>query len=187
MANNLARLVTRLQVETSKYVADVNQTKRGVTKFARGIDQPFKNVETILNPAALRELDQKLAGLAASATGPILRRAVNRAIRPALEEAKNTVPIGKVPHKTYKGRLVAPGFARKSLKIKTLVSRDKQAAAALLGVAGEAYYALQFIELGTSEIPATPWLQPAFEGTATKQQDAIAAELKAGIERAARK
>jgi HK97 gp10 family phage protein len=140
-----------------------------------------------LNPAGLRELDQKLAALQNANPGPILRRAVNRGIRPALEQAKATVPVGKEAHKTYKGRLVAPGFARKSLKVKTNVSRDKQAASAILGVASEAFYAIQFIELGTSEIPATPWLQPAFENTAEQQQAALAAELKAGIERAAKK
>jgi HK97 gp10 family phage protein len=71
--------------------------------------------------------------------------------------------------------------------VKTFVSQDKQAAAALLGVDSEAFYAVQFLELGTSKTKAQPWLVPAFESTASEQVAAVTAELKAGIEKAARK
>jgi hypothetical protein len=125
-----------------------------------------------LEGAAL--LDAKLRELAdPKINSAVLRAGVVAGMRKVLTKAKSTVPIGTVAHKTYKGRLVGPGFASRSLRVKGSVSRDKQKATALLGVAPEAFYAVQFIELGTSKYPATPWLVPAFESMQEEAQAAL--------------
>lgn len=186
MASNLAKLVARLQVETGAFDAGVAPVSKSARKFSEGLTDSL-NTQVTINQAGLRELDAKLKTLQGSVRGAILRRAVSRGIKPATAAAKATIPVGTVPHRTYKGRLVGPGFAKKNVKTKTFVSQDKQAAAALLGVDSEAFYAVQFLELGTSQQAAQPWLAPAFESTAEQQVAAVAAELKAGIEKAARR
>lgn len=116
---------------------------------------------------------------------PILRSAVRAGIRPAFKRAQQTIPIGKAAHRTYKGRLVAPGFSKRSLRIVTKVSQDKQTVSAALGVRREAFYAVLFEELGTAKMPARPWLRPAMAGTQVDQETALAAKLKERIEKVA--
>lgn len=89
-------------------------------------------------------------------------------------------------HRTYKGRLVSAGFAARSLKVVVKMSKDKQAATAILGVKKEAFYALQFHELGTAYISKQPWLVPAFEAQKDPAVRKIGDTLKKRIERIAK-
>ncbi len=89
-------------------------------------------------------------------------------------------------HRTYKGRLVSAGFASRSLRTITKMSRDKQSASALLGVRREAFYALQFFELGTAYIPRQPWLVPAFEGMKEQSLREIGIVMRKRIDRIAK-
>lgn len=131
-----------------------------------------------------RALDKQLAELAdAKATGSVLRSGAGYAMRRVAKQAKAAAPVGREAHRTYKGRLVAPGFASRSVRVVTKLSRDKQKVSALLGVRREAFYALQFIELGTSRIPARPWLVPVFE----RNQKQVLADLKTGLTRRLKK
>lgn len=121
----------------------------------------------------LRELDAKLKELAdPKINSAVLRAGAVAGMRKVLARAKGMVPVGTKAHKTYKGRIVAPGFAARSLRVKGMVSRDRTRAFALLGVRPEAFYAVQFIELGTAKMPAKPWLRPAFEAS---QDEAVTA------------
>lgn len=122
--------------------------------------------------------------------GPVLRAAVKAGMKPALERA--TVNAAQLSqhhelHRTYKGRLVAPGFTSRSLRVITTISGDKLAAEAKLGVRKEAFYAVQFIERGWSRGAAHPWLVPAFQGTLGAQLEAMQAKLAEGIAKAAGK
>lgn len=99
----------------------------------------------------------------------ILRAIVKAGIQPAYERAKATIPVGTVPHKTYKGHTVEPGFAKSTLHVATHQRSDKGAVFASLGVEGEAYYVVVFIELGTSKMAARPWLRPALMNTSDAQ------------------
>lgn len=122
----------------------------------------------------LKDLEEKLKALAdPKVNSAVLRAGAVAGMKLVMKAAKEKVPVGTVPHKTYKGRIVAPGFASRNLKVKGSVSRDRQKASAVLGVSSEAFYALQFIELGTSRIPAQPWLVPAFEQTQDQAQAAL--------------
>lgn len=113
------------------------------------------------------ELNRKLSELAdPKENGRVLRASVAAALRQVQKDARASAPVGTVAHKTYKGRLVAPGFASRSLRVVTRIKDGT--ATGRLGVRAEAFYALQFIELGTAKIPRAPWLVPAFE----RQQDA---------------
>jgi HK97 gp10 family phage protein len=125
----------------------------------------------------VNKLMRQLGELGKLEEGKAIRRAVREGIEPALARAKATVPIGSVMHRTYKGRLVAPGFASRNLRLVTSLSRDKQMAAAILGVRNEAYYALLYVEKGTVYMPARPWLKPAFDSTIAWQEAGIRASL----------
>lgn len=98
-------------------------------------------------------------------SGKAMRTAVRQAMNDVKKTAAQLMPQGIDPHRTYKGRLVAPGFARRSLRVISKLDKSKNMAYALLGVRAEAYYAVQYVELGTQKMQAQPWLRPAFLGS----------------------
>lgn len=138
--------------------------------------------------AALTRQLRELADPKAQAA--TLRAAVRTPMRLVQAKAKANIsafsPGQTDIHRTYKGRLVGAGFAARSIRIKIQLSRDKQAAFAFLGVAPEAFYAVQFFELGTAHIARQPWLVPAFESSQDAVVSAMAAELRKRIERIAK-
>jgi HK97 gp10 family phage protein len=105
--------------------------------------------------AALNELGVKLAARE-------LKGTVKAALEIAEHKARAKMPRGSQPHKTYKGRLVSPGYAVSTLHIETRLDKKRGAAVAFLGVGREAFYEVQFQELGTRFQPAQPWLRPSF-------------------------
>lgn len=127
-----------------------------------------------------KELDAQLAALGAAAGGKVLRGAMRAALNIAKAKAEAAAAqlneTGRM-HRTYRGRLVAPGFASRNLRIVTVKDKNGAPLRAVLGVRREAFYAVQFIELGTATIPARPWLIPAHESS----QEAMTAKLADGI------
>jgi HK97 gp10 family phage protein len=130
-------------------------------------------------------LARQLQALGQLENGKALTSSVREGIKPATSKARALVPIGLVPHLTYLGRLVVPGFSKRSIRVRVTLSRDKQSASALLGVLPEAFYVVQWVELGTSRMEAQPWLRPAFESTLSQQEEGLAVGLAKFIERAA--
>lgn len=142
-------------------------------------DEALKGVSTLL--AQLRDLKSLDDGKA-------LRSGVRAGMRPALLAARTNIPISGKPYKlakAYGSELVQPGFARKALRVITTVSPDKQQATALLGVRKRAFFAVQFVERGTSRMPAHPWLRSAFYSTQEAQKQALADKLRAYLEKVA--
>lgn len=109
------------------------------------------------------ELGKKFKLLGSLEKGKVIRAGGNTGATAVLKAARGAVPQGSRPHKTYKGRWVAPGFAKRSLAKKVSLSRDKSRMVARIGVKPEAFYAVQFFELGTKHIPKQPWLTRAHE------------------------
>jgi HK97 gp10 family phage protein len=129
----------------------------------------------------VRELDAQLAGLSRAVRGRVLRTAVRAAIGKARERAEATIPTGTVPHRTHKGRLVAPGFAKRNIRVAVRLDRTREKATGVLGVDPEAFYAVQFVELGTVKVGPRPWLRPAFNATLAEQQRELAARLRRSL------
>lgn len=123
------------------------------------------------------EASRKLRAAGAAFTVPILRSAVRAGIQPAKKLAQATAPTGSVAHRTYKGRLVAPGFGKRSIRVVTKVNADKTGVSAALGVRREAFYMVNFVEIGTAKMPARPWLRPAMQMTQSEQEAAFAKKL----------
>lgn len=132
-------------------------------------------------------LTKQLEELGNAVKGKALRAAVRAGGNVVKKAAQARAPVGTKMHKTYKGRLVAPGFTQRSVRVVTRLDKTGEKASAAIGVRREAFYALQFIELGTSTIPAAPWLRPAHASTQGQQLQALSASMKRSVERAARK
>lgn len=109
--------------------------------------------------------------------GPTLKRGVRAGMREPQKRARALIPTGVDAHMTYKGRLVAPGFARRSIRVISKVAKGGQMAYALLGVRAEAYYAVQYVEIGTSKMAAHPWLRPAFLASKDPNIRALGTEI----------
>lgn len=119
----------------------------------------------------VKELLRKLDAL----DGPEMKRALRSSVRGAgrvvAKQAAANIPVGSEPHTTYKGVTVAPGFAKRSIRVVTKFNRQTGRLEAAIGVRAQAYYAVQFVELevGKSSQRGRPWLVPAFEQTENEQ------------------
>lgn len=113
-----------------------------------------------------------------------LRSTVHGALELVEHRARARMPQGTEPHKTWRGRLVSPGFALSTLHIESGFSKRTGTAFALLGVGREAFYVLQFVELGTRFHAAQPWLRPAFEFSAADVLRELGVVLKVQLEKA---
>lgn len=182
MARDLAGITTRLQVTTRDFGKGMEKSAVQLRTFTRRIQGAAPGVEVSINTAGLKELEARLTAVPQRVQGNILRQTVREASAPLLAEARATAPIGDVVHKTYKGRTVLPGFTRRNIKVETFVTKDKSSALALVGVVREAYYALQFLELGTARIRKRPWLAPAFNKTLAQQIALVQSALKRRLE-----
>jgi len=123
-------------------------------------------------------LIKKLQALGALDGGQIIRAAIRVGMNEAKKLAAQKIHVGKRMHRTYKGRLVAPGFGQRSLRVVVTQKTDSGLPAALLGVRKEAYYQSQFLERGTSKMRAYPWLRSAFYNSQDAQKRAIVAYLQ---------
>lgn len=139
-----------------------------------------------------RDAIEKLRALASpKEQAAALRASVREPMKEVMKVAQANIarisPGKRELHRTYKGRLVSAGFAARNIRLIVVMSKDKQAAWALLGVRKEAFYALQFFELGTAFIPKEPWLLPAFFSSKDRSVKGIAEVLRERIEKIARK
>jgi len=123
--------------------------------------------------------------------GALAARELRGTAKAAMEEAEHLararIPQGTEPHKTYRGRLVSPGFAVSTLHVETYLNKNTGAVGAALGTSREAFYATLFVELGTARTPAQPWLRPAFEESEDPMLRMIASDLRARVEKIAKR
>lgn len=108
----------------------------------------------------MKELSRKLAKLGQELGTKTLRQAAMGATTPVFKEMKAAIPVGKVAHRTHKGRLVAPGFAKRNIKRRSSAKKGK--ASVVIGVASEAFYAVQFVDRGTKKMTARNWFKKRF-------------------------
>jgi len=135
----------------------------------------------------VRELTGQLTELGAKLAARELKGTVKTALGEAEHRARARMPQGTEPHKTYRGRLVSPGFALSTLHIEVGLNKRTGAVVATLGVGREAFYVVQFVELGTSTTAAQPWLRPSFEEAEDAMLRSIADELRQRIDKIAKR
>lgn len=136
--------------------------------------------------SGLEELFANLDRLKDKVAKQSLRLATRKAGQIIEQEAESRAPHGARPHKTYKGRKVAPGFLSRNVNLRVRMDRRKGAIVASVGPSKEAFYGSQFVEVGVPSrgIPARPWLRPALEAKRTEVEDTLVRELRAAVARA---
>lgn len=98
-------------------------------------------------------LNKQFDELEAAAQARILRSAIGFAATPVLTATKAQAPVSRKGFKTYKGRFVAPGFLKRSLKKVTRKSRNGSRAYAFIWAEPEAFYGFQFVIPGARGRP----------------------------------
>lgn len=131
------------------------------------------------------KLERQLMELGAKVGGRTLRSALMTASLPALRSIQSAAPVGSLAHRTYRGRLVAPGFLGRNIRRKSILSRDKSRATVLIGPASEAFYA-SFLEFGTSKMSAQPFMERAFRQSQDQVLQRFKDRLKVLIEKNSR-
>ena len=137
----------------------------------------------------MAELEKKLKAIGGAMAEKALRQALMNASTPAFKAIKLAAPRGSRPHRTYKGRWVAPGFLSRSIVRRSRIRRghSKTWAQVIIGVRDEAFYGVQFLERGTKKIPAKPWLAKTFERYQAEMERRLKEQLRRKIERIARR
>jgi len=108
----------------------------------------------------LRELEAQLVKLGAVTGGKVLRATAAQSVTPIVSKMRIMAPVGKKAHKTFKGRLVAPGFLKQSIRKSSRLFRGT--AIVKIGVLSEAFYGVQFVDPGTVKSDAQPWFLSTF-------------------------
>ena len=101
----------------------------------------------------VKELTKKLDKLDAKLAVKTLRSVLFKATTPVVRQMKSQVPVGTEAHRTYKGRLVSPGFSKRSIKRltgKRFLSQGKLSIA--IGVRAEDFYSIKFYDQGPHTI-----------------------------------
>jgi len=114
------------------------------------------------NVTGLKELERKLIALGGIAGMKALRSAAMSATLPTVKEMKAAAPKGRDVHRTYKGRLVAPGFLSGSITRSSRIT--KKGVSVAIGVKREAFYGVTFLDKGIKKIPAKNWFKSTFVG-----------------------
>jgi HK97 gp10 family phage protein len=150
--------------------------------------------------AGFKELSQQLARMGAAPGGKALRSAAMSSMLPAVKRARAEAPVGNPPYesrqadgtnrnpdpyptRTYKGRLKSPGFASRNVARASKISGDKRSVEVSLGVRKEAFYAVQFVELGYGKTPRRPWLEPSFRAALPEVNTRFKEQLKRLIDK----
>lgn len=155
-----------------------------------------------LQEASYKELSTLLKSMTGALRGQALKVAARDAMKPALEQAKEGAPVAEPPYgpyaghnfaydpypkTTYKGRLVAPGFTKASVRMVTALTDNAMHVRVALGVRQEAFYSVSFLELGTSKFSRRPWLEPSFRYSVAEVERVFIKRLRELLEDAAGK
>jgi len=131
------------------------------------------------------ELNKDFQRLDAAVGAKFMRSAAGYAFTPVLSSIKAQAPVSKKAHKTYKGRVVAPGFLKRSLKKVTRKSRDNSRAYAFVWAEKEAFYGFQFVVPGTKYIRGNNFAQRGFDAAESQAVQRFSIKLKERIDKAA--
>ena len=142
----------------------------------------------------LKELDRKLGQLGAKLGKKTLQKALRNSAKTLIYQMRQKVPVGTRYHKSYKGRTLPPGYLKRHIKVKTSFSPRYGSARLTFGVSPEAYYGINFLDLGPIHVtrrnkkpikPYTirgrPWFLSTLIANRTNIEQRFKAELKAEI------
>lgn len=132
------------------------------------------------------ELLRKMENITAAVQPKIVAQSLRAAMVPMMKAARANAPTGDRVHRTYKGRLVAPGFLKRNVKLKKLRRRDKSTQAYGLWAQKEGFYG-GFVEQGIAGKNSTrpkPWLGKAYSAHKDSVQKQFLIGMRKRIEKA---
>ena len=118
-----------------------------------------------LETDGFQALARRFRKLEIKTQGKMLGQVANYAMTPVVKAAKRNAPVGKVAHKTHKGKLVAPGYGKRTIKKRMIKWKDGNGVNIIVGPAKDAYYLTQFVEIGTFKQPRQDWLLKSYRQT----------------------
>ena len=139
----------------------------------------------------MRELSLKLDELGAKLGAQALRQAASQSLTPVVREIRAAAPVGTRAHKTYRGRIVAPGYLKRSIRRKSYVDKRRGSAVAMIGVEPEAFYGVNFLDRParnpTRNYTPRHWFKDRFTKNKGAIENNFARLLKQKIEKIAAK
>ncbi|RLA58685.1 MAG: hypothetical protein DRQ89_15095 [Epsilonproteobacteria bacterium] len=108
----------------------------------------------------LKELSIKLSRMERATGLKAMRSAAMAATLPTVKEMRAAAPKGNRTHRTFKGRLVAPGFLSRSIIRKTRTGNG--VITVTIGTRREAFYGVAFLDEGTKKIAGRRWFEERF-------------------------
>lgn len=140
------------------------------------------------------EFRRALAAVKKESGVKVLKSALKDAARPAVNAMRSRAPVGSKGHRTHRGRLVAPGFLKRSIRTVSTVDigtasaiRSRARVSALIGVRAEAFYGVSFVEGGTKFQRPQPWFESSFESKQRQMTERFRKRLRLHVERAAKR
>lgn len=139
----------------------------------------------------LDELDRKLMGLSNLTIRKTLEQSLMSAALPIMKNAKIRANVSEKSHwlrnnRTGRKHLVEPGTLKNSIKRQRLKKASKPTVCVRVGKKNRnavyPYY-WHFVERGTSDTPAYPFLRPAFEANWRQSVEIFKAQLAKRIDK----
>lgn len=137
--------------------------------------------------------DKVFDSLATATQYKLMRKAATRSLQHVKKKAQSKIPIGKKIHKTYKGSMRGLGFAKRSIVVRAYRKKSENFVLAAVGVKAEAFYAVNFVELGYRAgkkgkfVRARPWLGVSYHSQKAAVVKTFKKELIQGIKKEAMK
>lgn len=138
-----------------------------------------------LEVVGAKQLVKKLQAIQKECQPKIVAQAVRAAMVPMMQEARANAPKGKRTHRTYKGRLVAPGFLKRNIKLRKMKFKDKSRVGYSLKARGEAWYG-SLVETGHGNAKPKPWLGKAYRSKSEEVDSRFRQEMLKRINKAKR-
>jgi HK97 gp10 family phage protein len=114
----------------------------------------------------IRSIDRKLRRLEAKVQRKIVRKAIKNALKPVLDEVKANAPVET--GETRDNIKIRAGKSRRGVVRQEVRVGDKQIPEG---------FAAAFTEFGTSEVPAHPFMGPAFDDEGPAARDRVEHEI----------
>lgn len=105
--------------------------------------------------SGFKELERKLNEIDEQTSRRVVSRATSQAVTRMVAQMRQRAPVGTVAHRTYKKRLVPPGFGRKSIRKSTKFNKRTGLVETRIGVRREAFYLIQFYDRRPGRTPYT--------------------------------
>ena len=131
----------------------------------------------------MKELQRKIDEIQKETSVDFTNKSLRAALKPMTDDAISSAPLGDKAHRSSKGRMLAPGFLKRNIKLKKIKGKN---AGYTLAARGDAFYG-RIIELGFRSRTSDPWLGEAYEDTKDQVMNNFLVEVSKRLVRASKR